>query len=35
MEKDFIVEKEAIRVMVTGVFHSGYDIKAYFYLKPR
>ncbi len=32
--KPYIVQKESIKVIVSGVFHSGYSLKMFFYIKP-
>ena len=34
-EKDFIFQKEATRVLVSGIFESGYNLKMFFYMKPK
>lgn len=34
-EKDFVLEKQSTKVIVSGVFHSGYSLMMFFYMKPR
>jgi small-conductance mechanosensitive channel len=34
-EKDFIVEKNATKVLITWVFDSWYSLKMFFYMKPK
>lgn len=35
MSKDYIIQKESTKVTVSGVFHSGYSLKMFFYIKPK
>lgn len=34
-QKDFIVQKEATKVLVSSIFDSGYNLKLFFYMKPK
>lgn len=35
ISKDYVVQKESTKVTLSGVFHSGYSLKMFFYIKPK